>query len=136
MKEIKNSDDIISEFKWLGTGIKQITKEITGEDLIKDLREGGSKKNRIDIIGITKNFKVGYEVWYKIPSVQNILQKLNDRRESREITHWVEVISHKDALNIGNNIGAENTYVVSWDNANNTKQIYFTLLSFCSPLKN
>lgn len=137
MKKIENSDDIISEFKGLGNGIKKITKEITKEDLVEDKRERGSKKYKIDIIGITPNFKVGYEVWYKIPSVQNILQKLNDRREDRkEITHWALIIPYKNALKIGNDLGAEKIYVVSWDTCNNTKQIDFSVLwAFCSHLK-
>jgi len=132
MKEIKSQDDIISEFIWLGNGIKKITKKITGEELIKHERERG-KKNQADIIGITTNYKVLYEVWYKAPTVSDIIQKINIRQEKwNDITHRAVLLPYKKALDYGRDIGAENIYVISWDTRNNTRQIDFNVMGFIS----
>lgn len=133
MKKIQSQDDLIEEFIWLGNGVRKITKELTNEELIKHQREIG-KKHPIDIIGFTTNYKVGYEVYYNVPSVSNIIHKINQRRKNRkEVTHWAVIIPYNKALEYGPSLRAENIYTIAWDTGNNTRQIDFLIMVAFSP---
>lgn len=132
IRKIKSQDDVIEEFILLGNGIRQITKEIVGEDLKEHERESG-KKHPIDIIVTTNNFKVGYEVYYTVPAVSNIIHKINIRRKNgKDVTHWAVLLPYGKALEYASSLGTENIYVIEWDTRNNTRQIDFSFLrAFC-----
>jgi hypothetical protein len=131
MKLINSEADIIDEFISLGNASKKITHEITGENVKNHIRETQTNKKSndpVDIIAITNNFKVGYEVYHEknLPPRNSIIQKIQLRRQNRkDVTEWAAIIPDNKCNEYGDSLSSQGIHVIGYNNFNNTRQIKF-----------
>jgi hypothetical protein len=113
-------DDLVDYFvKHWGSGFGKLAREVAGEEPIdwphREVRVLGQKTGEVDVVVETKSQKIAFELYYILPSVSNVIQKIKVRRERMpDNAKWVAVIPQQSLQKYGQHLRAEGMHVGAW----------------------
>ncbi len=95
-----------------------MVRELTHEDYRQYEREApvkGQRAGEIDVTATTASGnRVCFEVYFRMPDVSNVLQKIKARRRRMPNCVWVALIPQHELVRYGAQLAHEGIHVAAW----------------------
>jgi hypothetical protein len=116
---IRNHNDLVNYFVNNQIGYAKLVRQITGQEPIgypdTEVRVPGQKTGRIDAVAATKDHKIAFELYYVLPGISEVIQKIQQRRErATNVAIWVAVIPQSHAREYGVRLSSQEIHVAWW----------------------